>query len=210
MTTEPPPLEPVRDENGRIIAAIGRLTAVLVAFLAMAAFGLSFEALWDLAVVAGGMKREIAWLFPLIVDGGIIVFSLAALRASITGADRRWFMSLVVIVTLFSVGLNIAHANNGWLPAAIASMPPLLLFLAFESLMRQIHDTVIVRIPKKARPGRVPKPVKLSLVGEEAQNPRKAKALELSAYGWSQNRIARELKMAPGTVRKYLEQGACA
>ncbi len=210
MTAEPPPVEPARDENGRIVTAIGRLTAALVGFLAMAAFGLSFEALWDLAVVSGGMKREIAWLFPMIVDGGIIVFSLAALRASITGADRRWFMSLVVVVTVFSVGLNIAHANSGCLPAAIASMPPLLLFLAFESLMRQIHDSVVVTVPKKARPAKTPKPVKLRVVGEVGENPRKAKALELAAGGWSRSRIARELNMAPGTVRKYLGQGACA
>lgn len=210
MTTESPPDEPARNENWKIVTVIGQLTAALVGFLAIAAFGLSFEALWDLAIVSGGMKREVAWLFPLIVDGGIVVFSMAALQASITGADRRWFMTLVVIVTAFSVSLNIAHANKGCLPAAIASMPPLLLFLAFESLMRQIHESVIVNIPKKGRRSKMPKPVKLTLVNEGGQNPRQAKALELSAEGWSRNRIARELNMAPGTVRKYLGQGACA
>ncbi len=205
-----PPIETTKDNNRKIVTAIGRLTGTLVAFLAMAAFGLSFEALRDLAVVSGGMNRNVAWLFPLLVDGGIVVFSLAALRASITGSDQRWFMSLVVIVTVFSIGLNIAHAHSGWLPAAIASMPPLLLFLAFESLMRQVHDSVVVQIHGKVRPARVPKPVKLSVVSEGGPNPRKAKVLELTEQGWSRSRIARELNMAPGTVRKYLGEGACA
>lgn len=210
MTDESQDAELVGNDRRSVVATISRLTGVLVAFLALAAFGLSFEALRDLAVVSGGMNRNVAWLFPLLVDGGIIVFSLAALRASITGADKRWFMSLVIVVTVFSVGLNIAHAKSGLLPAAIASMPPLLLFLAFESLMRQVHDSLAVKLPTMTVTTRMPKPVNLALVADSAQNERKARAVSLAAEGWSRTRISRELGMSPGTVRKYLGGGASA
>lgn len=208
MTIDPQPNGAARNESGRIVKIIGRLTGALVAFLAIAAFGLSFEALRDLAVVSGGMDRSVAWLFPILMDGGIVVFSLAALRASITGSDKRWYISLVIVVTVFSVGLNIAHAKSGCLPAAIASMPPLLLFLAFESLMRQVHDSLAVKLPVRAVITRVPKPVKWTEASNEVPNPRKVKVLELTEQGWSRSRIARELNMASGTVRKYLGDGA--
>lgn len=204
MTADTPHIQTEPNQQARIVTAIGRLTAALVAFLAMAAFALSFEALRDLAVVSGGMKREVAWLFPLIVDGGIIVFSMAALRASITGADRRWFMSLVVIVTVFSVGLNIAHAHSGFVPAVIASMPPLLLFLAFESLMRQVHDTVSPTVTKKPAVVKAKKPVSFPAEAASAIPDRKAKVLALFEQGASRNRIARELGMAHSTVRRHL------
>lgn len=211
MTIETPSTETVKDDNRRIVSAIGRLTAALVAFLAVAAFGLSFEALRDLAIVAGGMKPAVAWLFPLIVDGGIIVFSLAALRASITGADRRWFMWLVVIVTVISVGLNIAHAGRGLVPAVIGAMPPILLFLAFESLMRQVHDTVTPAAPKKLVAGKSKKPVPLLRVEVEASNQdRVEKVLAMFQQGASRNQIARELSIAPSTVRRCLAKSQAA
>lgn len=207
---------PPKDPTTTTIRVIGRMTAALVAILAIAAFGLSFEALRDLAVKSAVMNANVAWLFPLIVDGGIVVFSLAALRASLTGADRRWFMSLVVFVTVISVGLNIAHAGSGWLPAVMAAMPPLLLFLAFESLMRQVHDTVLGPEVRQSSPARVraSKPrrqVVLSAVVDDGVAARKARALELLGQGISRNGIARELKMSPATVRRYLaETSKCA
>lgn len=188
------------------VSRIGKLTACLVTFLAIAAFGLSFEALRDLAIVSGGMKREVAWLFPLIVDGGIIVFSLGALRAGVTGGrDKRWFVGLVVVVTIFSIVLNVAHAQKGFVPALVALVPPVLLFLAFESLMRQIHHTVAVPTSKHRTSSpriRATPPTERSV---PAGTDRRQQVLEMSAAGISRGEISRTLRMSPATIRRYLQ-----
>jgi len=216
MKTEESPntiQKPVSDPTAKTIIIIGRMTAALVVLLAVAAFGLSYEALRDLAVVSGVINQKVAWLFPLIVDGGIVVFSLAALRASITGSDRRWFMSLVILVTVISIGLNIAHASYGLLSAVMAAMPPLLLFLAFESLMRQIHDSVIRQLPPKvrqAKPARTGKLTTILKIDDGNLRDRKERAAAMLSSGFSRNKIARELNVAPSTVRRYLADSKCA
>lgn len=204
VITTPPPHPSIKT-----IEIIGRLTAILVVIIAMAAFGLSFDALRDLAVVSGVMKNGEAWLFPVIVDGGIVVFSLAALRASLAGTDRRWFMSLVITVTLISIGLNIAHTRSGLLAAVMAAMPPLLLFLAFESLMRQIHETVLkptMQKPRKQKPSKHARPAPLvALVSVDDVADRKVRAAAMLSQGYSRNRIAAELHVSVNTVRRYLK-----
>jgi len=189
--------------TAKLTQLVGISTAVLVALLAIAAFGLSFGALKDLAINQGGIASSVAWLFPLIFDGGIVVFSLAALRASIGGGDRRWYMRLVIIVTGISVSLNIAHASKGIIPGIMAAMPPLLLFMAFESLMRQIHESVPTQVGRRkigdGKERNTAKPVASEVVGE-----RKSQALAMFAEGASKNKIARELQIAPSTVRRYL------
>jgi len=65
---------------------ISILTALLVAFLAAAAFVLSFEALRSLAALA--IPARLTFLFPLVVDGFIIVASLAVLRGSLGGVKH--------------------------------------------------------------------------------------------------------------------------
>jgi len=217
MTHEPintPAIHPPNPASS-ITRTIDRATASLVAVLALAAFALSFEALRNLSIESGVINRNVSWLYPLIVDGGIVVFSLAALRASLAGADSRWFMTLVVLVTSISIGFNIAHAGHGFLPASIAAMPPLLLFLAFESLMRQVRDTVLgvdARNNGKNKPHALKnkRPVVLSAVTVDEVAARRARALGLLAQGLSRNRIAKELNVTPSTVRRYLSDSKCA
>jgi len=149
---------PVLEKRFDPVSIIGTSTACLVALLAIGAFALSYEALRDLAVRTGALPESTAWIFPLLVDGSIIVFSISALRASVIGAhkDRRWFLGLVVLVTLASVVLNVCHARGGILPGIIAALPPLFLFAAFESLMRQLQQSVAPVRPAarpKARKG---------------------------------------------------------
>jgi hypothetical protein len=59
----------------RINHLISLLSALLVLFLAGSAFFLSFESLRDLAIQIG-VSEGIAWLYPAIIDGAIIVFQL--------------------------------------------------------------------------------------------------------------------------------------
>jgi hypothetical protein len=174
--TDPSPPSATSSENRqpRVVVWIGRTTALLVGLLAIAAFALSFEALRDLAIVSGAIPNpKRAWLFPVLLDGGVVVFSLAALRASLTGGDRKWFMTLVVMVTLLSVAFNVAHATRGILSAIMAGMPPLLLFLAFESLMRQVQDSLQLPAKKRTTPrlAAAPRP-KVSLAPTEDRKAR--------------------------------------
>lgn len=182
---------------------IGRSTAVLVGLLAIAAFALSFEALRDLAIITGAIPNpRHAWLFPVLLDGGVVVFSLAALRASLTGGDRRWYMTLVVVVTLLSVAFNVAHATKGILPSVMAGMPPLLLFMAFESLMRQIQDSL--EIPSASKPKRKRSVARKATCPTTASTENRDLAVSYRAKGWSNRKIAKELEVSPATVGRYL------
>ena len=73
----------------RSVKFISVLTVILVTLLGLASFTLSFEALWHFARESGALSQERAWLFPLVVDGSILVFSISALRSSIVGDDTR-------------------------------------------------------------------------------------------------------------------------
>lgn len=209
INTEPLPVPSFCPENRETKAVrwIGRATAILVGLLAIAAFALSFEALRDLAITTGAIPNpEQAWLFPVLLDGGVVVFSLAALRASLTGSDRRWYMTLVVVVTLLSVAFNVAHATRGILSSVMAGMPPLLLFMAFESLMRQIQDSLKPQddqTPKKPRPSTKPG---LLIAAPSSEN--RERAAVLRGQGWSKSKIAKELGVSPATVSRYLRKPA--
>ncbi len=118
---------------------ISLLSALLVILLASASFTLSFDALKELAS-QNGFKPGFAPLFPLIIDGAIVVFSLSALRLSLHQESCRYPMFLVVIATGSSICFNMAHALEEPLAQVMASIPPLALFLSFEQLMRQIRS----------------------------------------------------------------------
>lgn len=113
------------------------LTGLLVAFLAAAAFWLSFGTLRDLAVQQG-ISPDVAWLYPAIIDGAIIVFSLSVVQVSLAGERPRYPWVLVGVFTALSVMLNILHAAATILPKLMAAIPPVALFLSFELLMNQI------------------------------------------------------------------------
>lgn len=197
----------------RSVRFISALTVTLVALLGLASFVLSFEALWHFASESGALNRDHAWLFPLTVDGSIMVFSISALRCSIVGDDTRWSMSLVVASTAASVVFNIAHAPSGFMPALIAATPPLLLFLSFESLLRQItsslggtHSSLQQLLPafkrraapRPARPA-TPNP---TATQDKSVDERKLRAQQLLVAGTPKRQIARELGLGVATIRR--------
>jgi hypothetical protein len=63
--------------------------AAIVAALAAIAFVLSFSALRDLAVAAH-VSVELAWLWPLSVDGNIVVNTAAGLLLRPRGRTVSW------------------------------------------------------------------------------------------------------------------------
>jgi hypothetical protein len=204
-------LDPVPEAAGndaareeRALKMIGRTTAVMVAFLAVSAFVLSFEALRDLAEREGGLTGPASWMFPVIVDGAICVFSLSALRAELAGDHRdvRWIKGLVLAVTLSSVGLNTLHAHGRPLAMVIAAVPPLLLYGSLEVLLLQARRRFV---PADAEAKtRVPKAIP-TLSDVEG---RRDKALSLAKEGQSRRDIAQALGVSVGTVGKYLRDAA--
>ena len=209
-----PITEPALNSKLRPVDLIGRATAVLVALLGVASFALSFEALRDLAVRTGALPPKSAWIFPILVDGAAIIFSLSAFRASAVGAesDRRWHFSLVVAISLCSVCFNIAHAEKGLVPSAIAAAPPILLFLAFESLLRQLGpERPAAPAKRKPQPKVLPLARKaLPLASDTEAGAKRAKALELAGEGLSQAAVARRLGVSAATVSRWLGKGSKA
>ena len=117
-------------------------SGLLVFFFAGSAFFLSFESLRDLAAQIG-VADGIAWLYPAIIDGAIIVFSLSVLRANLTGGRTVYPWILVSVFTLLSVVLNIIHAQKELLAQFLAAIPPVALFLSFELLLAQLKETAV-------------------------------------------------------------------
>lgn len=115
------------------------LTAVLVIALALAAFTLSYESLRGLAKVN---SLPYPALFPLVVEGFIIVASLAWLRNSIN-QTRSWYpVALIGLATIVSVIFNVLHAPPAPLARIMYGVPPIALLLSFELLMSQLRENL--------------------------------------------------------------------
>ena len=105
----------------------GLLAAVLIAALlavgiTTGAFVLSFSVLKDLAV-QGMLPAEHAWIFPAIVDGGILGATIAVIVLSkISGSakGRNFFLCLLIAVVFVSVAGNAYHAYRAAQDAAQA------------------------------------------------------------------------------------------
>ena len=79
-------------------------------------------------------------MWPLVVDGFIVVASLSVVRAV---ADRRraaypWL--LVLTFSTISVAFNVVHAAPTVVARFVAAIPPAALVLSFELLMRQLRQ----------------------------------------------------------------------
>ena len=134
---------------------VGRTSVAGTTLLAVGGFVLSFAALRDLAVRVG-MPDDLAWLWPLLIDGMIVEATLAVVALAQRGSRRAvwyaWF--LLAVGALVSVGSNGAHAvisGHGWAGAAAASVPPVV-------LLATTHLTVLLMAATEspAAPGRVP------------------------------------------------------
>lgn len=129
------------NESTRLDLAADRIQTVTTAgvtALAVGAFLLSYDALHQLARTSH-VPAPLAWLWPLIVDGFILVASLAVLDAVHTGRPARYPWLLVLAFSTLSVTFNVLHAPPDLVAQLVAAIPPLALVLSFELLMRQLH-----------------------------------------------------------------------
>lgn len=202
----------------------GRRWAVVTAvagtvFIAAGAFWLSFTSLADLARRSGIDIGE-AWAWPLIVDGIIVVATVAVV--ALGGTRAAWYpWALLIGGALVSVTANALHAVvaadatvPGGLAACVAAVPPVV-------LLAITHLTVVLTRTTTGHPDRADVmateagPV-VSVVGElpapGRHDPvddaapvlgRRGRAVELHESGWSNKRIARELGVHPSTVGRW-------
>lgn len=114
--------------------------AAIIVGVGAAAFRLSYSTLKDLAVLAHIPARD-AWLFPLIVDGTILLATFGVLVCP--GRERRFFLAVLVIGSAVSVAGNSLHAvANGqplpaWASAIVAAIAPI-------SLLADTHGLAVL------------------------------------------------------------------
>jgi hypothetical protein len=124
---------------------IHRSTTIGVVALAMAGFAMSYGALHGLALEEG-VPARLAWLWPLVVDGFIVVASLSVLHAVLERRSTIYPWVLVLGFSAVSVSFNVVHAAPTPVARLVAAVPPLALVLSFELLMRQVHAALEPRL----------------------------------------------------------------
>jgi hypothetical protein len=132
--------------NGQWITTINRAAAALVVLLALFAFILSYSSLQHLALT-NGVHGWLSYLWPLLLDFAMIVFSLAILRANLRdeGANYPWFLA-IAFASLATVA-NVLDATTLGIPpiaikATVKALAPIALVLAFELLMKMLRIEV--------------------------------------------------------------------
>ncbi len=118
---------------------IAWITGTLTLLLALFSFVLSFNALADLAAKH---HVSIPYLFPLVVEAGVVIFSLNALYRSIHDEHARWQWLLIIGSSLLAGTFNVLHAEPDPVSRIMAAMPSLFLLLSFESFLNQIKHGV--------------------------------------------------------------------
>lgn len=118
---------------------IAWLTGSLTLLMAVFSFTLSFNALTDLAAKHG---VSIPPLFPLVVEAGVVIFSLNALYRSIHGESAKWQWGLIIGSSLLAGLFNVIHAQSDPVSRAISAMPSLFLLLSFETFLGQVKHAV--------------------------------------------------------------------
>lgn len=215
-------------EGGRVAVTTAVAGTVLIA---AGAFWLSFTALTDLARRSGIAAGQ-AWAWPLIVDGIIVVATVAVV--ALAGTRLTWYPWMLLIVGAgLSVTANSVHAMvtadadvPALLAAAVAAVPPLVL-LAITHLTvvltrhhtdttspltasddRDQPHTETPRFPAQPRPPAASVDTGAPVRGEVVALIRPSgsgheEAAALRAEGWSNKSIARHLGVHPSTIGRW-------
>jgi hypothetical protein len=184
--------------------------------IAAGAFWLSFTALADLAR-RSGVDAGQAWAWPVIVDGLIVVATVAVV--ALAGQRSAWYpWVLLAGGALISVTANALHAVvaadadvPGVLAACVAAVPPLVLLASTHLtvvLVRSRHSEPSQELALESADSAVPE----GAVQPQASEPvgRRRVAARLREEGWSNKQIARHLGVAPSTVGRWFARGALA
>jgi uncharacterized protein DUF2637 len=113
-----------------------RISASGVLVLAAAAFTLSYDALHQLALDSR-VRPGLAWLWPVVIDGTIVVALLTVLAAKRATTRTGYPWVLAGLFSAASVAFNIAHAPDRPVAQLVFAMAPIALVLTTHLLMQQ-------------------------------------------------------------------------
>ena len=113
-----------------------RISATGVLVLAAAAFTLSYDALHQLALDSR-VRPGLAWLWPVVIDGTIVVALLTVLAAKRANTHTGYPWALAGLFSAASVAFNIAHAPDRPVAQLVFAMAPVALVLTTHLLMQQ-------------------------------------------------------------------------
>ena len=114
-----------------------RVSAAGVLVLATAAFTLSYDALHQLALDSR-VRPGLAWLWPVVIDGTIVVALLTVLAAKRAAARAGYPWALGGLFSAASVAFNVAHAPDRPVAQLVFAMAPVALVLTTHLLMQQM------------------------------------------------------------------------
>jgi hypothetical protein len=114
-----------------------RISATGVLILAAAAFTLSYDALHQLALDSR-VRPELAWLWPVMIDGTIVVALLTVLAAKRAATPAGYPWALAGPFSAASVAFNVAHAPDRPVAQLVFAMAPIALVLTTHLLMQQV------------------------------------------------------------------------
>lgn len=175
-------------------------------FIAAGAFWLSFTSLADLAK-RSGIGAGQAWAWPLIVDGIIVVATVAVV--ALAGSRTAWYpWALLTGGAIVSVTANAIHAViaadadvPSVLAGAVAAVPPVV-------LLAITHLTVI--LTRTEASAEVAEADAAAEGAEEVAVDRRDLAAALHHIGWTNKQIATELDVHPSTIGRWLTPDAAA
>jgi uncharacterized protein DUF2637 len=113
-----------------------RVSAAGVLVLAAGAFTLSYDALHQLALDSQ-VRPGLAWLWPVVIDGTIVVALLTVLAAKRAAARAGYPWTLAGLFSAASVAFNVAHAPERPVARLVFAMAPVALVLTTHLLMQQ-------------------------------------------------------------------------
>ncbi|WP_341998878.1 DUF2637 domain-containing protein [Microbacterium sp. LWH7-1.2] len=179
-------------------------------FIAIGAFWLSFTALADLANRSGIAPTQ-AWAWPLIVDGIIVVGTVAVV--ALAGRRDAWYPWMLLIAgAAASVAANAIHAIvaadadvPSVLAASVAAVPPLVL-LAITHLTVVLTQRFRVPLSSTAPDADAPSTEVVHL-RQHTDAPEKGARRDIAALmrqrGMSNKEIASATGVHPSTVGRW-------
>lgn len=200
-------------EDGIRLAMVTAIVGTV--FIAAGAFWLSFTSLTDLAR-RSGIDAARAWVWPLIVDGIIVVATVAVV--ALARSRAVWYpWMLLVAGAAISVAANAIHALVAGatdvpllLAASVSAVPPLVL-LAITHLTSVLmrHETSRVVAPARQE---ISDPAMEATIQADAAatGTGQLDASSLRALGWSNSAIARHFGVHPSTVGRWFRVHASA
>ena len=191
-------------------------------FIAAGAFWLSFTSLADLAA-RSGIGAGQAWAWPLIVDGIIVVATVAVVALASQSRPTWYPWTLLAAGAVVSVTANAIHAIiaadtdvPSLLAASVAAIPPLVLLSITHLTVILTRPTttpdadVIEEVPAEtvvpsqavaAPEVEQAQPVELPVVSVRERREEATQLREVE--GWSNKQIARHLGVHPSTVGRW-------